>query len=78
MSAAPFQTAPATTIGLSQQWQERLAKLVAGGKKAAALAFLEKAIGETLPLFADDPGLFGARRAAWLMPSSMPITPPML
>jgi SpoVK/Ycf46/Vps4 family AAA+-type ATPase len=67
MPAAPLQANPQTEPQLSKRWHESLSRLVASGKKAAALALLERAIGETLPLFAADPAVFAPRRAAWLV-----------
>ncbi len=67
MSVAPIQAGRSADLRLSARLYERLSRLVAGGKRAAALAYLEKAIGEVLPLFAADPVIFGARRTAWLV-----------
>ena len=67
MLVAPIQSGRSSDLRLSARLYERLSRLVAGGKKAAALAFLERAIGEVLPLFAADPAIFGARRTAWLV-----------
>ncbi|HUX67227.1 MAG TPA: ATP-binding protein [Terriglobales bacterium] len=68
MSTLPTQAAPSDAIAtLSDHWHDRLAFLVARGKRAAALAFLEKTVADHLPLFASDRGVFEARRSAWLI-----------
>lgn len=52
---------------LSPQWHDRLSRLIARGKKAAALALLEDTIERSLPLFRTDPAIFQSRRTAWLI-----------
>jgi SpoVK/Ycf46/Vps4 family AAA+-type ATPase len=51
----------------SPKWHDKLSRLIARGKKAAALALLESSIERSLPLFRTDPAIFEARRTAWLI-----------
>src|SRR5665213_4064323 len=52
---------------LSDNCHDRLSKLIAKGKKVAALAFLEKTIEHSLPLFRTDRVVFEYRRTARLI-----------
>ena len=52
---------------LSDNWHDSLSRLIAKGKKASALAFLEKTIEHSLPLFRTDRVVFEYRRTAWLI-----------
>ncbi|MGH9568898.1 MAG: AAA family ATPase, partial [Candidatus Angelobacter sp.] len=52
---------------LSPAWHDRLSRLISRRKKAAALAFLEKTIERSLPLFRTDRTIFESRRTAWLI-----------
>lgn len=52
---------------LSDDWHDRLSRLIARGKKTAALAFLERTIEHSLPLFRTDRVVFEYRRTAWLI-----------
>ena len=52
---------------LSPWWRDKLSRLIVGGRKNAALDFLESAVQWTPPLFNGDPMVFEARRTAWLI-----------
>lgn len=52
---------------LSYHWHDKLARLIARGKKGTALAFLERTIERSLPLFRTDRIIFESRRTAWLI-----------
>jgi transitional endoplasmic reticulum ATPase len=55
------------STGLSDQWHERLSRLVAAGKRPEALAYLDRLIDNEMPLFGGDPSIIAGRRAAWLI-----------
>ena len=52
---------------LSRGWHDRLSRLIARHRKAAASAFLEQTIERSLPLFRTDRAVFESRRTAWLI-----------
>ena len=68
MGTAPTRAvSPEQSEFLSAKWHDRLSRLVSAGRKATALAFLERTIERSLPLFRADRAIFESRRTAWLI-----------